>query len=132
LFFLFYQPAYPSFFEMTSYELHTILQGASDSVQSLAFSVHGKFLAAIGKYLSSLVMLQLLKLVCLGRGGVSVWSLDNFQAIAFSSKTPMHRVYSSMAWLYFEQTSQHVLILGTIDGEMELWNLSNRKLVCIE
>ncbi|KAJ3767651.1 WD40-repeat-containing domain protein [Lentinula raphanica] len=111
------------------YKELTTLKGPEDAVTSLAFSVHGKFLAAVGP------------------GGVTVWNTSTHQSVLFSSspvgnsgtssttsatratQPPEKGKFPALAWLYFAQRSRHVLLLGTLDGQVQIWDYIDERLV---
>ncbi|KAJ3820691.1 WD40-repeat-containing domain protein [Lentinula raphanica] len=96
------------------YKELTTLKGPEDAVTALAFSVHGKFLAAVGP------------------GGVNVWNMSTHQSVAFSSLpvgVPGTSSATTLAWLYFAQRSRHVLLLGTLDGQLQIWDYIDERMV---
>ncbi|KAE9386293.1 WD40 repeat-like protein [Gymnopus androsaceus JB14] len=85
------------------------LRGPQDAVTTLTFSAQAKFLAATGL------------------GGVNVWNINNHQVIPFASSKvgvphPNKIVFPVAIWVYFMQRSQHVLLLGTCDSTIQLWD----------
>ncbi|KAJ3769893.1 WD40-repeat-containing domain protein [Lentinula raphanica] len=113
------------------YKELTTLKGPEDAITALAFSVHGKFLAAVGP------------------GGVNVWNLSTQQSVVFSSspvvnpgtsstssgtsatratQPPEKGRFPALAWLYFAQRSRHVLLLGTLDGQLQIWDYIDERL----
>ncbi|KAE9386956.1 WD40 repeat-like protein, partial [Gymnopus androsaceus JB14] len=83
--------------------------GPQDAVTTLTFSAQAKFLAATGL------------------GGVNVWNINNHQVIPFASSEvgvphPDKIAFPVAIWVYFMQRSQHVLLLGTCDGTIQLWD----------
>ncbi|KAJ3794265.1 WD40-repeat-containing domain protein [Lentinula aff. detonsa] len=111
------------------YKEPTTLKGPEDAVTALAFSVHGKFLAAVGP------------------GGVNVWNMSTHQSVAFSSlpvenfgtssatsatratQLPEKGKFPALAWLYFAQRSRHILLLGTLDGQLQIWDYIDERMV---
>ncbi|KAJ3756541.1 WD40-repeat-containing domain protein [Lentinula raphanica] len=111
------------------YKELTTLKGPEDAITALAFSVHGKFLAAVGP------------------GGVNVWNLSTNQSVVFSSspigsfgtsstssatratQPPEKGRFPALAWLYFAQRSRHVLLLGTLDGQLQIWDYIDERMV---
>ncbi|KAJ3719012.1 hypothetical protein C8R42DRAFT_723515 [Lentinula raphanica] len=70
-------------------------------------TLHGKFVAATGY------------------GGVSVWDLCTaalvpLPQLKYTPQNPKY-VVSSSTWLYFSKTKTHVLVLGTLRGDLMLW-----------
>ncbi|KAJ3968330.1 quinon protein alcohol dehydrogenase-like superfamily [Lentinula raphanica] len=91
------------------YKILATLEGPQDAVTSLAFSVDGKFLAATGT------------------GGVNVWNLETLVAVPLMSRQagpqPPEKVgCPAVIWTYFADRSRHVLLLGTWDGRLQLWD----------
>ncbi|KAJ3716691.1 WD40-repeat-containing domain protein [Lentinula raphanica] len=90
-----------------SYKHHLTLHGMRDAVLSVSFSAGGKFVAATGY------------------GGVSVWDLCTaalvpLPQLKYTPQNPKY-VVSSSTWLYFSKTKTHVLVLGTLRGDLMLW-----------
>ncbi|KAJ3764679.1 WD40-repeat-containing domain protein, partial [Lentinula raphanica] len=89
------------------YKHHLTLHGMRDAVLSVSFSAGGKFVAATGY------------------GGVSVWDLCTSASVPLPQLkyTPQNPKYvvSSSTWLYFSKTKTHVLVLGTLRGDLMLW-----------
>ncbi|KAF9060867.1 WD40-repeat-containing domain protein [Rhodocollybia butyracea] len=94
----------------TQYQKLATLRGPQDAVTSLAFSAHGKFLAAAGP------------------GGINVWSLDNLQGIPLTYGQVQQSAYPVVTWVYFAERSVHVLLLGTWDGGIQLWDYVHERL----
>ncbi|KAJ3739840.1 WD40-repeat-containing domain protein [Lentinula detonsa] len=110
------------------YKEPTTLKGPEDAVTALAFSVHGKFLAAVGP------------------GGVNVWNMSTHQSVPFSSlpvgkfgtssatsatratQLPEKGKFPALAWLYFAQRSLHILLLGTLDGQLQIWDYIDERM----
>ncbi|KAJ3833536.1 WD40-repeat-containing domain protein [Lentinula raphanica] len=85
------------------------LTGPRDAVLSLAFSAKAKFLSAAGY------------------SGVFVWDLSNSTSVStplphmlFAPQNPRY-VITASAWIYFQKTKRHVLIIGSMRGDILLW-----------
>ncbi|KAJ3831798.1 WD40-repeat-containing domain protein [Lentinula raphanica] len=86
------------------------LTGPRDAVLSLAFSAKAKFLSAAGY------------------SGVFVWDLSNSATsvstplphMLFAPQNPRY-VITASAWIYFQKTKRHVLIIGSMRGDILLW-----------
>ncbi|KAJ3927491.1 MAG: hypothetical protein NXY57DRAFT_1042384 [Lentinula lateritia] len=82
--------------------------GPCDAVISLAFSAKGKFLAAAGY------------------SGVYVWNLSTCAStplphMLFAPQNPKY-VINAAVWVYFHKNNQHILLLGSMQGDIILWN----------
>ncbi|KAJ3921076.1 hypothetical protein F5877DRAFT_76586 [Lentinula edodes] len=96
------------------YENQTVLQGPQNAVTSLAFSAKVRLLAAAGP------------------GGANVWDLQTRQSIPLTSQQagapqPETTVYLAAAWSYFMEISGHILLLGSWDGSVQLWNYMSER-----
>ncbi|KAJ3872010.1 WD40-repeat-containing domain protein [Lentinula edodes] len=92
----------------TPYNLFATLGGLRDAVLSVNFSAHGKFISAAGY------------------NGVIVWDLETSLPVAlpiqrFHLEKPEH-VYPASVWIYFNKSSRHVLLLGSLDGQITAWD----------
>ncbi|KAJ3816612.1 hypothetical protein F5880DRAFT_1512508, partial [Lentinula raphanica] len=106
------------------YKQLTALKGPQDAITALAFSVHGKFLAAVGP------------------GGANVWNLGNNQSVPLMSlpgsikvgvpgateTSPEKKGFPALNWLYFSQRSRHVLLLGTVEGQLQIWDYIDERM----
>ncbi|KAE9383058.1 WD40 repeat-like protein, partial [Gymnopus androsaceus JB14] len=94
--------------DSSKYEHLSTLQGAQDAVLSVSFSPDGKFVAATGF------------------NGVCVWDMKTFSSVAlpftFSPQKTARDVFPISGWLYFKTNSQHVLLLGSLDGDIHAWD----------
>jgi hypothetical protein len=74
-------------------------------------------------------------LVDLGYGGVIVYQMRNLKPIPTPPKyiTPKlqdrNHIVVASAFVYFESTRRHVLVLGTLDGDLIAWNWNSSKRV---
>ncbi|KAJ3992027.1 WD40-repeat-containing domain protein [Lentinula boryana] len=98
------------------YQKLATLHGPQDAITSLAFSVYGKFLAATGP------------------GGVNIWNLENLESVLLTSRQggveePDKVAIPACTWLYFAQRSHHVLLLGTWDRSLQLWDYTDETMV---
>ncbi|KAK7434699.1 hypothetical protein VKT23_020063 [Stygiomarasmius scandens] len=89
------------------YKLVSILQGPRDAVLSVSFSVEGRFVAAAGY------------------SGVYTWDLSTGNPAttpysAVHSNDP-RRMFSASSWLLSEPGSRNILILGSMRGELLIW-----------
>ncbi|KAJ4477638.1 WD40-repeat-containing domain protein [Lentinula edodes] len=96
------------------YENQTVLQGPQIAVTSLAFSAKVGLLAAAGP------------------GGANVWDLQTRQSIPLTSQQagapqPETTVYLAAAWSYFMEISGHILLLGSWDGSVQLWDYMSER-----
>ncbi|KAJ3879624.1 hypothetical protein F5051DRAFT_438568 [Lentinula edodes] len=96
------------------YENQTVLQGPQIAVTSLAFSAKVRLLAAAGP------------------GGANVWDLQTRQSIPLTSQQagapqPETTVYLAAAWSYFMEISGHILLLGSWDGSVQLWDYMSER-----
>ncbi|KAJ3725347.1 WD40-repeat-containing domain protein [Lentinula raphanica] len=86
------------------YKRYTTFEGLQNAVSSIAISADGKYLAAVGLF------------------GAAVWNLTTFESLTLPTLRPVTRLYSTSAWLYFDNgcgtTSRHVLILGSLNGQI--------------
>ncbi|KAK1221670.1 hypothetical protein PQX77_015500 [Marasmius sp. AFHP31] len=68
-----------------------------------------------------------------GYSGVNVWRLDDLSPVGLpcngSTSTGKKNIYSASAWIYFEDHSQYVLLLGSLDGRIVIWDWSHAKSV---
>ncbi|KAJ3766492.1 WD40-repeat-containing domain protein [Lentinula raphanica] len=85
------------------------LTGPRDAILSLAFSAKAKFLSAAGY------------------SGVLVWDLSTSTAVStplphmlFAPQNPKY-VITASAWIFFQKTKRHVLIIGSMRGDVLLW-----------
>ncbi|KAJ4001074.1 WD40-repeat-containing domain protein, partial [Lentinula boryana] len=90
------------------YEPLTTLSGARDAIVSLAFSAKAKFVSAAGY------------------SGVCVWDLSTsaptpLPHMLFAPQNPKY-VITSSAWVYFQKNKRHILLLGSMRGDMILWD----------
>ncbi|KAJ3927700.1 MAG: WD40-repeat-containing domain protein [Lentinula lateritia] len=84
------------------------LTGPRDAVLSLAFSAKAKFLSAAGY------------------SGVCVWDLATSTSpplphMLFAPQNPKYIITASV-WIYFQKNNRHVLILGSMRGDILLWD----------
>ncbi|KAJ3809721.1 WD40-repeat-containing domain protein [Lentinula aff. lateritia] len=84
------------------------LMGPRDAVLSLAFSAKAKFLSAAGY------------------SGVCVWDLATSTSpplphMLFAPQNPKYVITASV-WIYFQKNNHHVLILGSMRGDILLWD----------
>ncbi|KIK53054.1 hypothetical protein GYMLUDRAFT_250643 [Collybiopsis luxurians FD-317 M1] len=91
------------------FETKTVLQGPQDAITSLAFSAQSRFLVAAGP------------------GGVVVWNVESLCNVPLTSKhgeteLPERTTIPAVTWIYFSETARHVLVLGTWDGSLQLWD----------
>ncbi|KAH7873339.1 WD40-repeat-containing domain protein [Lentinula edodes] len=82
--------------------------GPRDAVVSLAFSAKGRFLAAAGY------------------SGVYVWDLSTSAStplphMLFAPQNPKY-VITAAVWVYFHKNNRHILLLGSMRGDVILWN----------
>ncbi|KAK7032098.1 hypothetical protein VNI00_013477 [Paramarasmius palmivorus] len=95
------------------YRLAATICGPQDSVSSLAFSEKCEFLAAGGK------------------DGLRVWNVATTHPIPVPPKfvSPTYDSYKVgvCTWVFFESTSRHVLLLGTLDGDLIAWQYNGTK-----
>lgn len=117
------------------YKHTATLRGPQDAVTSLTFSAQCRFLAATGEYDLIEEVLQYDQLFT-GLGGVNVWNISNHQVIPFASSGvgpyPDKMAFPAAIWVYFMQRSQHVLLLGTCDGTIQLWDYVEESAVRLE
>ncbi|KAL0572176.1 hypothetical protein V5O48_009789 [Marasmius crinis-equi] len=97
------------------FELFTTLQGARDAVLSVRFSLQARFVSATGF------------------NGVNVWSLDSLLPVALPRKgslpTKPRYIYPASAWVYFEEHGRHVLLLGSLEGEIAAWDWNEKRAI---
>ncbi|KAL0064350.1 hypothetical protein AAF712_008650 [Marasmius tenuissimus] len=83
------------------------LKGPQDAILSLSCSENARFLAAAGY------------------NGVSVWELDTSSPVVVPEQynAPKSSKYMPTAsvWLYLQNPDTHVLLLGTLEGEIIAW-----------
>ncbi|KAJ3746903.1 WD40-repeat-containing domain protein [Lentinula raphanica] len=91
------------------------LTGPRDAVLSLAFSAKAKFLSASGY------------------SGVFIWDLSTSIAVTkhlphmlFAPQNPKY-VITASTWIYFQKTKRHVLILGSMRGDILLWDWTEQR-----
>ncbi|KAJ8089189.1 hypothetical protein PM082_014437 [Marasmius tenuissimus] len=95
---------------MPRYHLHATLVGLRDAVLSLSISVQAKFI------------------IVTGYGGVSIWSTDTLNPVAITTPyvcpgtSEPKFLISVSKWLFFEQSSRHVLLLGAISSDISAWH----------
>ncbi|KAJ3797279.1 WD40-repeat-containing domain protein [Lentinula boryana] len=94
----------------SEYKLLSQLTGPRDAVLSLAFSAKAKFLAAAGY------------------SGVYIWDLSTSSSaplphMLFAPQNPKYVITASV-WTYFQKTNRHILILGSMRGDILLWDWS--------
>ncbi|KIK50813.1 hypothetical protein GYMLUDRAFT_125164, partial [Collybiopsis luxurians FD-317 M1] len=90
--------------------------GPQDAIMSLAFSAQSRFLAAAGP------------------GGVVVWNVESLRNVPLTSKhgeteLPERTTIPAATWIYFSETACHVLVLGTWDGSLQLWDYNPERSV---
>jgi len=112
------------------------LRGPQDAVTTLTFSAQAKFLAATGQCNLIEEVLHFDQLFT-GLGGVNVWNINNHQVIPFASSEvgvphPDKIAFPVAIWVYFMQRSQHVLLLGTCDGTIQLWDYVEERAVSLK
>ncbi|KAH7878358.1 WD40-repeat-containing domain protein [Lentinula edodes] len=95
----------------SQYQAIATLQGPRDAVVSLAFSVKAKFLSAAGY------------------SGVYVWDLSTFTSaplphMLFAPQNPKYVIMASV-WVYFQKNKRHILLLGSMRGDIILWDWNN-------
>ncbi|KAL0057660.1 hypothetical protein AAF712_015688 [Marasmius tenuissimus] len=97
------------------FELFTTLQGARDAVLSVRFSSQGKFISATGF------------------NGVNIWSLDSLLPAALPRKgslpTKPKYIYPASAWVFFEEDCRHVLLMGSLEGDIVAWDWNETRSV---
>ncbi|KAL0575486.1 hypothetical protein V5O48_006490 [Marasmius crinis-equi] len=96
-----------------NFELFATLQGARDAVLSVGFSSQAKFISATGF------------------NGVNIWSLDTLLPVVLPRKgslpTKSRYIYSASAWVFFENDCRHVLLLGSLEGEIVAWDWNDKR-----
>ncbi|KAJ3769382.1 WD40-repeat-containing domain protein, partial [Lentinula raphanica] len=92
------------------YHQLSTLTGPRDAILSLAFSAKAKFLSAAGY------------------SGVLIWDLSTSTSVStplphmlFAPQNPKY-VITASAWIYFQKTNRHVLIIGSMRGDILLWD----------
>lgn len=62
-----------------------------------------------------------------GFDGVHCWNLaTSAQVLPHNINTDeLSQVYPACAWIYFEASSQHVLVLGDAEGQVSAWDLGS-------
>ncbi|KAL0059701.1 hypothetical protein AAF712_013534 [Marasmius tenuissimus] len=97
------------------FELFATLHRARDSVLSVKFSSPAKFVSATGF------------------NGVNIWSLDTLLPVALPRKgslpTKSKYIYPASAWVFFEEGCRHVLLLGSLEGEIVAWDWNEKRAV---
>ncbi|KAJ3754450.1 WD40-repeat-containing domain protein [Lentinula raphanica] len=98
------------------YKRYTTFQGLQNAVSSIAISADGKYLVAAGLF------------------GAAVWNLITFEPLALRTMRSVERLCSTSAWLYFDdgsgKTSHHVLILGSLNGQVSALDVNEEEMVC--
>ncbi|KAJ3759354.1 WD40-repeat-containing domain protein, partial [Lentinula raphanica] len=97
-----------------SYQHAATLRGHGDAILSLCYSVDGKFIAATGYT------------------GVHVWevstsALARLPAFPFASRDPKY-AFSASCWLFLEKDQQHILLLGSMRGDVLVWGCKDQEL----
>ncbi|KAJ3766093.1 WD40-repeat-containing domain protein [Lentinula raphanica] len=97
-----------------SYQQTATLRGHADAILSLCYSFDGKFIAATGY------------------AGVHVWevstsALVRMPVFPFASRDPKY-AFSASCWLFFEKDQQHILLLGSMCGDVLVWGCKDRQL----
>ncbi|KAJ3885699.1 WD40-repeat-containing domain protein [Lentinula edodes] len=92
----------------SQYQALSTLSGPRDAVVSLAFSGKAKFLSAVGY------------------SGVCVWDLSTSAAtplphMLFAPQNPKYVITTSV-WVYFQKNKHHILVLGSMRGDVILWD----------
>ncbi|KIK50921.1 hypothetical protein GYMLUDRAFT_182088 [Collybiopsis luxurians FD-317 M1] len=98
----------------SQYKPIAILPGPQDAVISLAFSAKAQFLAATGY------------------SGIYIWELSATSSpsvakilyMLFAPQNPRYIITCS-AWAYFHKSNLYVLLLGSMQGNVILWNWSD-------
>ncbi|KAJ3723893.1 WD40-repeat-containing domain protein [Lentinula raphanica] len=97
---------------MPTFQRMATLPGPQDSVHAIAFSADAKYLAAVGKSWPF---------------GIIAWDLRALTHLKTPTKRCKTRKYLTCAWLEFKTdstNSQHVLVLGSLDGQITAWDLN--------
>ncbi|KAJ3806101.1 hypothetical protein F5876DRAFT_69225, partial [Lentinula aff. lateritia] len=92
----------------SQYQALSTLTGPRDAVVSLAFSAKAKFLSAAGY------------------SGVFVWDLSTstptpLPHMLFAPQNPKYVITTSI-WVNFQKNKRHVLLLGSMRGDIILWD----------
>ncbi|KAH8096976.1 WD40-repeat-containing domain protein [Cristinia sonorae] len=98
----------PWLFSRRRYRLFRQFTTTRDAVVMVRFSAFGDFLCACGY------------------NGVACWDVATSRPVSAPlgyAPKPSH-VYPACAWLYFEETSRHLLLLGNMKGRISAWDLS--------
>ncbi|KAJ3740307.1 WD40-repeat-containing domain protein, partial [Lentinula raphanica] len=97
-----------------SYQHAATLRGHGDAILSVCFSVDGKYISATGYT------------------GVHVWEVSTsavvkLPAIPYASRDPKY-AFSASCWLLFEKDQRHVLLLGSMRGDVLVWGCKDQHL----
>lgn len=119
----------------SQYQPISTLQGPRDAVVSLAFSVKAKFLSAAGNGLHMSLHPLFLTRNKSGYSGVCVWDLSTFSTtplphMLFAPQNPKYVITTSV-WVYFQKNKRHVLLLGSMRGDIILWDWNNETKVSL-
>ncbi|EEB87613.1 hypothetical protein MPER_14986, partial [Moniliophthora perniciosa FA553] len=109
------------------YWAYATLEGGHDAMLSLSFSVKSKFLAGTGSYLQD----DDGSPNSAGFDGVTVWEMKRMKVVGIPRQyiSPEENKYkvSTSAWVFFEKTSRHVLLLGGFCGDITAWYWDNER-----
>ena len=108
------------------YEPLATFTGPQDAILSVSFSASGEFISAAGELFHCATRYLFLKdAPSKGYSGVYCWNIQTKEPVLFFKidEDEEKKVYVASSWVYFEKTSQHVLILGDVDGQVTAWDL---------
>ncbi|KAJ3739361.1 hypothetical protein EV360DRAFT_58061, partial [Lentinula raphanica] len=110
-----------------SYQRAATLPGHDDTILSVHFSVNGKYILATGERLLHICLQHSL---ISGYTGAHVWevstsALVELPPIPFPLQNPKYS-FTASCWLLFEKNQQHILLLGSMRGDVLVWGCKNQ------
>lgn len=107
------------------------LSGIPNGILSVSFSANGQFLAATSMSFMSSILSILSWINFSGYGTIRIWDLSlsppatvptpNLTNLPESDKDPKY-IFTSSTWLFFQKTNSHLLVFGTLRGDIHFWS----------
>lgn len=112
--------------EKSQYDKIATFAGPKDAVLSVSFSAFGEYVSAAGELLQCATRGAFLNISFIaGYDGIFCWDVATGEPVLFPNLAGEEEKteYFACTWIYFAKTSQHVLILGDVDGKISAWDL---------